>query len=223
VANHLVTFEVVGAGDIIGLGNGDPTSLEPEVGDRRSLFNGLAQVIVRAREGASGPATLIARAPGLLSAQASVRVQSAPPPWRYQRTRRPVQTLDDWLLAPPVSAPPDISQPPSASDLKTWRGFAPGDQLKPAVANGYSLSLCRFTAYARVRAIGGVIEFSHILGPCDVFIDGAPCATKSSAEAAPLRVPLTPGAGLRRLEVVFKTRMGEAFGFGDVVQVREQA
>jgi len=221
IANHLVTFEVVGEGDIIGLGNGDPTSLEPEIGDRRSLFNGLAQVIVRAREGTSGPLKLIARAPGLLPAEASVRVQSAPPPWRYQRTRRPVQTLDDWLLAPPTAATPDVSQPPTASDLNAWPGFAPGDQLKPPVASGYSLSLCRFTPYAKVRAKGGVIAFSKIVGACDVFIDGVLCATKSAAEAAPLRVALNAAPGPRRLAVVFKTRPGAPFGFGDVVQLEE--
>jgi beta-galactosidase len=221
VADHLVTFEVVGEGDIIGLGNGDPTSLEPEVGDRRSLFNGLAQVIVRAREGANGPLKLIARAPGLAPAEISVRVQTAPPLWRYQRTRLPVQSLGDWLLAPPTAAPPDVSQPPSASDLNAWRGFAPGDQLAPPTVSGFTLSLCRFTPYARVRAIGGVIEFSNILGACNVFIDGALSATKASAEAAPLRVPVKAGPGSRRVEVVFKTQRGEPFGFGDVVQVRE--
>jgi len=223
IADRLVTFEVVGEGDIIGVGNGDPTSLEPEVGDRRSLFNGLAQVIVRAREGASGPLRLIARAPGLLPAEVSVRVQSALPPWRYQRTRRPVQALDDWQLAPPTASAPDVSQPPSASDLKAWRGFAPGDRLAPPAVNGFSLSVCRFTPYARVRANGGAVEFSNILGACNVFIDGVLSATKASADAAPLRVPLAAGPGQRRLEVVFKTRRGEPFGFGEVVQVREGA
>jgi len=223
IANHLVIFELVGEGDIIGLGNGDPASLEPEVGDRRSLFNGLAQVIVRAREGARGPLKLIARATGLLPAEVSIGVQSAAPPWRYQRTAAPVQTLDDWVLAPPVAAPPDVSQPPSAGDLAAWRGFTPGDVLQPLAASGYSVSLGRFTPYARIRAKGGVIEFSKIIGACDIFIDGVRSASKSTPEAASLRISLAPGPGQRRLAVVFKTKAGEPFGLGDVVQVRERA
>ena len=50
-ANLPVEFEISGPGAIIGLGNGDPTCHEPEKGDKRSLFNGLAQVIVQSHAG----------------------------------------------------------------------------------------------------------------------------------------------------------------------------
>ena len=46
-ANPSMQFELEGPGAIIGLGNGDPTCHEPEKGNRRSLFHGLAQVIVQ--------------------------------------------------------------------------------------------------------------------------------------------------------------------------------
>ena len=52
-ANLPVSFEIAG-GRIIGVGNGDPNSHEPEKGDARSLYNGLAQVIVQSRGGGSG-------------------------------------------------------------------------------------------------------------------------------------------------------------------------
>ena len=54
-ANLPVSFEIRGPGAIIGLGNGDPNSHEPEKGDRRSIFNGLAQVILQSAAGQSGP------------------------------------------------------------------------------------------------------------------------------------------------------------------------
>ncbi|TFI60111.1 glycoside hydrolase family 2 protein [Sphingomonas parva] len=75
-ANLPVDFAIAG-GTIIGLGNGDPLSHEPEKGSRRSLFNGLAQVIVRADEGA-GPLTLAATAPGLRTGRLSVRRVQSP-------------------------------------------------------------------------------------------------------------------------------------------------
>lgn len=41
-ANHMIEFTVTGPAEIIGLGNGDPNCHEPEKGNKRSLFNGLA-------------------------------------------------------------------------------------------------------------------------------------------------------------------------------------
>jgi beta-galactosidase len=47
-ANHKLRFRVSGAGKLIGVGNGDPNCLENDKGPQRSLFNGLAQLIVQA-------------------------------------------------------------------------------------------------------------------------------------------------------------------------------
>ncbi len=46
-ANNLVSFKVSGEGSLIGVGNGDPNCLESDKEPKRSLFNGLAQVIVQ--------------------------------------------------------------------------------------------------------------------------------------------------------------------------------
>lgn len=77
-AGDAVEFSVTGPGQIIGVGNGDPSCHEPDKGSRRSLFNGLAQVIVQTARTA-GPLTLTARAPGLPPATLVLDVASAPP------------------------------------------------------------------------------------------------------------------------------------------------
>lgn len=46
-ANNRIAFTVSGAGRLIGVGNGDPNCLESDKEPRRSVFNGLAQVIVQ--------------------------------------------------------------------------------------------------------------------------------------------------------------------------------
>jgi beta-galactosidase len=46
-ANHKLGFRVSGAGRLIGVGNGNPNSLESDKEPRRALFNGLAQLIVQ--------------------------------------------------------------------------------------------------------------------------------------------------------------------------------
>jgi beta-galactosidase len=47
-ADYPIHFKVTGEGTLIGLGNGDPNCQESDKGNVRSLFNGLAQVIVQA-------------------------------------------------------------------------------------------------------------------------------------------------------------------------------
>jgi len=77
-ANQSVAFEISGPGQIIGVGNGDPNSHEPEKGNRRSLFNGLAQVIVQStRE--TGEIKLTAIADGLAPGTTSVQTKPGAP------------------------------------------------------------------------------------------------------------------------------------------------
>lgn len=74
-ANLPVSFEIVG-GRIIGLGNGDANSHEPEKGSSRSLYNGLAQVIVQTDEGGSGVLVLRANAGALKGAETRIAVHT---------------------------------------------------------------------------------------------------------------------------------------------------
>ncbi|MCX6232203.1 MAG: DUF4982 domain-containing protein [Bacteroidetes bacterium] len=74
-ANIPVEFEISGAGNIIGLGNGDPNSHEAEKGNKRSLFNGLAQVIVQSKAGETATLTITARAKGLKPAIINILIK----------------------------------------------------------------------------------------------------------------------------------------------------
>jgi beta-galactosidase len=47
-ADNMISFKVTGEGALIGVGNGDPNCQESDKEPKRSLFNGLAQVIVQA-------------------------------------------------------------------------------------------------------------------------------------------------------------------------------
>ena len=76
-ANLPVTFEISGPGAIIGHGNGDNCSHEPEKGNRRSLFNGLAQIIVQSQRSGVGTVTLTAKADGVKSAEVRLDVRRA--------------------------------------------------------------------------------------------------------------------------------------------------
>lgn len=73
-ASTFVTFKVSGVGKSIGLGNGDPNSHEDEKGNTRSLFNGLAQLIVQADE-TEGNVIVEASAEGVRSAKLVISVK----------------------------------------------------------------------------------------------------------------------------------------------------
>ncbi|EJL23595.1 beta-galactosidase/beta-glucuronidase [Caulobacter sp. AP07] len=74
-ADALVSFALAGPGQVIGVGNGNPTSHEPDVASQRKAFNGLCQAIVRTRRGEVGELRVTASAPGLKAASVSLRVE----------------------------------------------------------------------------------------------------------------------------------------------------
>lgn len=63
-ADHLIKFNLQGAGEIVGVDNGNPASMESFKAQQRKLFNGLCLVIVRAKE-TGGEITLTANGEGL--------------------------------------------------------------------------------------------------------------------------------------------------------------
>jgi beta-galactosidase len=73
-ADNLLGFSAHG-GVIIGVGNGNPTSIEPDAAADRRAFNGLAQAILRVGASA-GPVTAAVSSPGLKSDQ--VRIVAVP-------------------------------------------------------------------------------------------------------------------------------------------------
>ncbi|MBW8860272.1 MAG: DUF4982 domain-containing protein, partial [Caulobacter sp.] len=73
-ADDLVAFALNGPGQVIGVGNGNPTSHEPDVASQRKAFNGLCQAIVRTRRGEPGDLRITASAPGLKPAAVTVKV-----------------------------------------------------------------------------------------------------------------------------------------------------
>jgi beta-galactosidase len=79
-ADDLIEFTVSGAGSIIGVGNGDPNCHQSDKGSKRSLFNGLAQVIVQATK-TPGQITIEAKTPArranIASATLTLTAQAA--------------------------------------------------------------------------------------------------------------------------------------------------
>jgi hypothetical protein len=69
-----VTFEVAGAGRLVGVGNADLTDGTPATGDHTKLYEGRAVAVVRSGAG-SGKITIRATAPGLTAGEAVLAVE----------------------------------------------------------------------------------------------------------------------------------------------------
>jgi len=76
IADNLVTFKVIGPGHVVGVGNGDPSSHEPDKATQRRAFNGLCMALVGDSD-KSGKITLEASSPGLESATITIQSKSS--------------------------------------------------------------------------------------------------------------------------------------------------
>ncbi len=71
VATNAVSFKVNGAGQLIGLGNGDPACHEPDKGKQRRVFNGMCFAIVQSSQ-TRGAIAVHGDSPGLRSGTANI-------------------------------------------------------------------------------------------------------------------------------------------------------
>lgn len=81
ITDNEVTFRVSGAGKLKGVGNGDPTSHESDIGSSRRAFSGLCMAIVQSTK-SPGSIRVEATSPGLTTA--AVRVATTAVPLRPQ-------------------------------------------------------------------------------------------------------------------------------------------
>ncbi|MCG8579564.1 MAG: DUF4982 domain-containing protein [Bacteroidales bacterium] len=72
--HNSVKYTIDGPGEIIAIGNGDPTSHESFQAKERKVFNGLALVVVRSHKGEAGEVKISAVAEGLQGAELKFKV-----------------------------------------------------------------------------------------------------------------------------------------------------
>lgn len=197
-ANLMTRFTIQG-GAIIGVGNGDPNSHEPEKGNQRSLFNGLAQMIVRPDVG-RGRITIRATANGLKPASLRLdRLGVAP---RAQVAAVPAETdLRDWRRSPRFDTRPAADLAPAASDNNGW-AFVRAGTPTPAEPAGWRLYRTVLTPRRAVAARGGELSFAQVSGMASLFVDGQLVAEKRDPKPGPLTATLPAGEGQRTIALV---------------------
>jgi len=209
-ANLRARFDVSGAGQLIGVGNGDPNSHESSKAPERSLFNGLAQVILQSRSGGQGTLTLRASAPGLQPAELALPVQAVAPVPALPEAEA-VSKVSGWRISPAQPDRPDPNQVLAGNDMNSWGWGDPPIRQVPEAAAWRA-----YRAGLRLRADRndgrGRIVFREIVGQAEVWADGVKLGEKTTAEAGPLSVPLAAGAPWRTLTVLVRSQPGQASG-----------
>nr|WP_183558301.1 beta-galactosidase GalA [Mucilaginibacter sp. SP1R1] len=216
-ANLPVEFELKGAGDIIGLGNGDPNSHEPEKGNARSLFNGLAQVILQSKAAGSGKLTLTATSPGLKPATIAINIQ-ATAAIPSVAVVRPYLVLDRWLLSPGSTVKPDPNKVIAENDMNSWQPVKPG-QLQQFSNGNFAVFRTRFTPYLGQRNNGGKIIIRNVSGKAEVWLDKTLLATKTNSDSGDITVNMPAGQNKRELSILIETSNSQQAGLGGLVTV----
>jgi beta-galactosidase len=216
-ANLPIEFEIIGAGNIIGLGNGDANSHESDKGNKRSLYNGLAQVIVQSKAKSSGTLTLTAKCGNLKPAILNINVSEAVQVPAIA-VANPYQVLDKWRVSPFASTRPDPNVELASYDQNTWQPFKPG-QLQTFADGSFATYRISFKPYASQRTKGGKLIFKAVTGKAEVWIDNKLLYTKSDIASRDMIVPFAPSPNEQRINVLIETEKGGKAGLGGTVTV----
>ncbi len=175
-AGHHAAFAISGPGRILGVGNGDPTCHESDLAPSRSLFNGLAQVLVQTGR-AAGEIILTASAEGLALATLKIRSQASPARLELLSLRPRGRLVYGLANESDYGASTrSADRAPSEQDMNTWERINPADGLQKAWerAKGYAVYRATFAAPEKSsRARGGRIVFREIRGAAEAYLDGA--------------------------------------------------
>lgn len=215
--NSPIEFEVQGAGDIIGLGNGDPNSHEAEKGNKRSLFNGLAQVILQSKEKGNGQLILKASSPGLKSAILKINIESVKE-IPSVTVETPYMVLDKWKLSPASKVKPDPNAVIAGNDMNSWQSVSAG-QLRTFPEGNFAIFRTNFTPYLAQQNNGGKIIFKGLTGKAEVWLDKKLLATKTTEASSDFVVQIPAGTGKRELSVLVETTTGKQAGLGGLVTI----
>ena len=209
-AGNLVTFSLSGPARIIGVGNGNPTCHEPDKGSKRSLFRGLAQVILQTSI-VAGDIELTALADGATPAVLRIRSAGAP----HQPSVLPASMrylVSNWRMSAITSTPPDVHQRSLDQDVNSWDRIDPGAGPQEAWARTSGYAIYRVTCKPPkvLQSTGGRILFHEIVGEAEVYLDGLAVGRKSDPSAGDLTISFPSGVEQLMLSVLIHAETGPA-------------
>lgn len=215
-AGHAITFSVGGPARFIGAGNGDPTCHQPDKQPVRSLFHGLAQIIVQST-GDAGEVTIRAESP-----QMEAGALILPAVAGAHRPRLPAVApryfINDWRMSPIRSSRPDPNEAIPEQDMNSWEHVTPAALGQVAWTNkaGYAIYRGKLSPPKKVQASGGTLNFHGIAGEAEIWIEGRQVMIGSDGS---LSVPLSPGIAASSLSILIHSDSGKPAGLTGRVEI----
>lgn len=216
-ANIPVEFTISGPATIIGLGNGNPNSHEAEKGNKRELFNGLAQVIIQNTE-ANGEVILTATAPGMKPAKVIIPVTAAlqiP----FVAVEYPPVVLDKWTVSPQSATRPDPNQKIAENDMNSWAPVADNELIKMTNA-GFVVMRATFKAQKSQQTEGGKIQFRKVSGKAEVWLNGKLIGSKTDEKPGDLNLTFSAVPENCELRILFESTSASSIGLGGTTVVK---
>lgn len=216
-ANYPVEFSIKGPASIIGLGNGNPTSHEAEKGNKRSLFNGLAQIIIQSKE-ESGSVLITATSAGLKSVSITIHVnvgELIP----FVPVIYPPMILDKWFASPQSEVKPDPNQQLSDNDMNSWEEVNTGAFCK-VDKDSYVIWRTKIKPHETIQKNGGKLLLKRTAGVEEVWIDGTLMTNQNNTEKDNITINIPQKEG----EVVISVLMRETnqkVGIGGMATIVE--
>ena len=221
IADNMIEFTISGPAKIIGLGNGDPNCHELEKGNKRSLFNGLAQIIIQTTEG-SGKVTLTATSAGMRSADLTIlvnKVDLVP----FVAVENSPMLLDKWMVSPGSFEKPDVTCQIVDNDMNSWQPVAitTGKSIVLENAN-YIIFRTEFTPYQKLQENGGIIYLKNVVGKAEVWLNGQLIGTKATVNDQDLKVEFLPTKNKCDLRILFSGSVNTRVGLKGSVRIQEK-
>jgi len=216
-AQNLIEFSINENATIIGLGNGDPNSHELEKGNQRSLFNGLAQVIIQSKENTSGVVVLTASAKGLQSATLQIpinRVALAP----FVPLTASAIYIDSWRMSPFTAVKPDATITLSDNDMNSWFPVK-SNELQSFANEQYALFTTNFTLNDVNTKATGKIILKRITGKAEVWLNNVLVGKKDQFAQGDIQVPFESMNGSYKLTVLIESEKNKRSGLGGTITV----
>jgi beta-galactosidase len=176
VSSNLVSFGVSGAAYVAGVGNGDPSSHEPDRATQRHAFNGWCMALVSATNSA-GPISFTASSPGLASA--TLILQALPT-----------------NAAPPTPLNLTAVTGNSRASLRWDISFgADGYYLKRStVSGGPYTTIANYTAVGFLdTGLANGTTYYYVVSAVNAYGESANSAEVSVTPAAPIPPPMPTG------------------------------
>jgi beta-galactosidase len=202
-ASDRVELSISGPAKILGVGSGDSTCHEPDKATGRSLFRGLAQIIIQP-SGEAGAIRLTAASGSLASATVTFAVSQAWP--AAIPPARPNRLISSWRMSPITRNRPDPNQAIADADMNSWERIDParGPQTAWTSAGGFAIYRATFPLPKFVQSTGARLIFREIRGQAEAFVNGAACALTAEQPAGSFSLALPPSLSPVTVSILVK-------------------